>query len=201
MTTVAFESIVIIFLIIANGLFAMSELAIVAARKSRLRDWAEKGSASARSALELAENPNQFFSTVQIGITLVGILAGAFGGRTLASELSRYLARIPVLEPYSESIALGIVVIGITYLSVVVGELVPKRIALSHAERIVTFMAGPMRLLSAISSPIVRLLTVSTDAIFRLVGSRPPLEPPVTEEEIKTLIQQGTAAGVFERSE
>jgi putative hemolysin len=201
MTNITFEMIVIIFLIIANGLFAMSELAIVAARKSRLQDWAEKGNTRAKSALELAENPNQFFSTVQIGITMVGILAGAFGGRTLASELSRYLARIPVLEPYSESIALGIVVIGITYLSVVVGELVPKRIALSHAERIATFMAGPMRLISSISSPIVRLLTVSTDAIFRLVGSRPPQEPPVTEEEIKTLIQQGTAAGVFERSE
>jgi putative hemolysin len=119
MTSIAFESIVIVFLIIANGLFAMSELAIVAARKSRLRDWAEKGSASARSALELAENPNQFFSTVQIGITLVGILAGAFGGRSLASGLSTYLAEIPGLEPYSRTIALATVVIGITYFSVV----------------------------------------------------------------------------------
>ena len=125
-------------------------LHIVAARKSRLQDWAEKGNARAKSALELAENPNQFFSTVQIGITLVGILAGAFGGRTLASELSTYVARIPALQPYSQPIALGIVVIGITYLSVVVGELVPKRIALSHAERIATFMAGPMGLLSTI---------------------------------------------------
>ena len=201
MTTIAFESIVIIFLIIANGLFAMSELAIVAARKSRLRDWAEKGSASARAALELAENPNRFFSTVQIGITLVGILAGAFGGRTLASELSIHLAGIPAIEPYSRTIALGAVVICITYFSVVIGELVPKRIALSHAERIATVMAGPMRLLSAISSPIVRLLTASTDAIFRLVGSAPSQEPPVTEEEIRRLIQQGTAAGVFEESE
>ena len=201
MTTIAFESIVIIFLIVANGLFAMSELAIVAARKSRLQDWAEKGSASARSALELAEDPNQFFSTVQIGITLVGILAGAFGGRTLASELATYLAGFPAIEPYSRTIALGAVVICITYFSVVLGELVPKRIALSHAETIATFMAGPMRVLSAISSPIVRLLTASTDAIFRLLGSPPSQEPPVTEEEIKRLIQQGTAAGVFEESE
>jgi putative hemolysin len=201
MTNIAFESIVIVFLIIANGLFAMSELAIVAARKSRLQDWAEKGSASAKSALELAENPNQFFSTVQIGITLVGILAGAFGGRTLASELSRYLAGIPAIEPYSKTIALATVVIGITYLSVVLGELVPKRIALSHAERIATFMAAPMRLLSAISSPIVWLLTASTDAIFRLLGSPPAQEAPVTEEEIRRLVQQGTAAGVFEESE
>jgi putative hemolysin len=201
MTNIAFEIIVIALLIIANGLFAMSELALVAARKSRLQDWAEKGNTRAKSALELAENPNQFFSTVQIGITLVGILAGAFGGRTLASELSTYVARIPALQPYSQPIALGIVVIGITYLSVVVGELVPKRIALSHAESIATSMAGPMRLLSAISSPVVRLLTASTDGIFRLLGSRTPQEPPVTEEEIRRLIQQGTAAGVFETSE
>ena len=201
MTNIAFEIIVIALLIIANGLFAMSELALVAARKSRLQDWAEKGNTRAKSALELAENPNQFFSTVQIGITLVGILAGAFGGRTLASELSTYVARIPAMQPYSQPIALGIVVLGITYLSVVVGELVPKRIALSHAEGIATSMAGPMRLLSAISSPVVRLLTASTDALFRLLGSRTPQEPPVTEEEIRRLIQQGTAAGVFETSE
>src|SRR5687768_10920166 len=147
MSNVVFEIIVIILLIVANGLFAMSELAIVAARKSRLQDWAENGNARAKSALELAENPNQFFSTVQIGITLVGILAGAFGGRTLASELSTYLAGIPAIEPYSSTIALGAVVICITYFSVVLGELVPKRIALTHAETIASFMAGPMRLL------------------------------------------------------
>ena len=201
MSNVVFEIVVIILLIVANGLFAMSELAIVAARKSRLQDWAENGNARAKSALELAENPNQFFSTVQIGITLVGILAGAFGGRTLASELSAYLSEIPAIQPYSTTIALGTVVICITYLSVVLGELVPKRIALRHAERIATLMAGPMRLLSALSSPVVRLLTASTDAIFRLIGSPPSQEPPVTEEEIRRLIEQGTAAGVFEESE
>jgi putative hemolysin len=201
MSNVVFEIVVIILLIVANGLFAMSELAIVAARKSRLQDWAENGNTRAKSALELAENPNQFFSTVQIGITLVGILAGAFGGRTLASELSAFLSEIPAIQPYSTTIALGTVVICITYLSVVLGELVPKRIALSHAERIATLMAGPMRLLSAISSPVVRLLTASTDAIFRLLGSPPSQEPPVTEEEIRRLIEQGTAAGVFEESE
>ena len=129
------------------------------------------------------------------------MLAGAFGGRTLASELAAYLAGFPAIEPYSRTIALGTVVICITYFSVVLGELVPKRIALRHAETIATFMAGPMRLLSAISSPIVRLLTASTDVIFRLLGSPPSQEPPVTEEEIKRLIQQGTAAGVFEESE
>ncbi|MPZ76567.1 MAG: DUF21 domain-containing protein [Deltaproteobacteria bacterium] len=201
MTNIGFEIVVIVLLIIANGLFAMSEIAIVAARKSRLKEWAEKGDAKAKAALELANKPNQFFSTVQIGITLVGILAGAFGGRTLATKLSTFLTGIPGLQPYSEAIALGTVVICITYLSVVIGELVPKRIALGHAEKIATFMAGPMRMLSKFSSPVVWLLTASTDAVFRLTGNRPAQEAPITEEEIKTLIQQGTAAGVFEETE
>src|ERR671923_2692948 len=127
MTNIGFEILVIILLIMANGLFAMSEIAVVAARKSRLQHRAEKGDAKAKAALELANQPNQFLSTVQIGITLVGILAGAFGGRTLANEITRYLNTIPILSHYSESIALGAVVICITYLSVVFGELVPKR--------------------------------------------------------------------------
>jgi putative hemolysin len=201
MTDMAVELAVIMLLIIANGVFAMSEIAIVAARKSRLQDWAEKGDAKAKTALDLATQPNQFLSTVQIGITLVGILAGAFAGRSLANEIAGYLDTIPVLSHYSDAIALGLVVICITYLSVVVGELVPKRIALSYPERIATFMARPMQVLSAISSPVVRLLSISTDALFRLLGSRPVHEPTVTEEEVRTLIKQGTAAGVFEASE
>ncbi|TMP92346.1 MAG: HlyC/CorC family transporter, partial [Verrucomicrobia bacterium] len=201
MTDIGLEMALIMLLIIGNGVFAMSEIAIVAARKSRLQDWAGKGDAKAKRALELANQPNQFLSTVQIGITLVGILAGAFGGRSLADEIARYLSTVPVIQAYSDAIALGVVVICITYLSVVIGELVPKRIALGHPEKIATFMAGPMQMLSAISSPVVRLLSVSTDALFRLLGSRPVKEAPVTEEEVKTLIQQGTAAGVFEASE
>ena len=201
MTDIGLEMALIMLLIIDNGVFAMSEIAIVAARKSRLQDWAGKGDAKAKRALELANQPNQFLSTVQIGITLVGILAGAFGGRSLADEIARYLSTVPVIQAYSDAIALGVVVICITYLSVVIGELVPKRIALGHPEKIATFMAGPMQMLSAISSPVVRLLSVSTDALFRLLGSRPVKEAPVTEEEVKTLIQQGTAAGVFEASE
>ena len=195
-----FEITAIIALIFANGIFAMSEFAVVAARKSRLQDWAERDS-RAKAALELANNPNQFFSTVQIGITLVGILAGAFGGRTLANELAPYLRDRAIVGPYSDAVAVAIVVICITYFSVVLGELVPKRIALGHAEGIARLIARPMQVLSALSGPIVWLLTVSTDTIFRAIGSRPAAEPPVTEEEIKRLVQQGAQAGVFEAAE
>jgi putative hemolysin len=200
MTDIMFEIAAIIALIIANGLFAMSELAVVAARKSRLQDWAERDS-RAKAALELANNPNQFFSTVQIGITLVGILAGAFGGRTLANELASYLRDSAIIGPYSDLVAVAIVVICITYFSVVLGELVPKRIALGHAEAIARLIARPMGVLSAIAAPMVWLLTASTDTIFKAIGSRAAPEPPVTEEEIKRLVQQGAQAGVFEASE
>ncbi|HZA55512.1 MAG TPA: hemolysin family protein [Candidatus Udaeobacter sp.] len=201
MTSIGFEILFIMLLIMANGIFAMSEIALVAARKSRLQDRAEKGDHKAKAALELANQPNQFLSTVQIGITLVGILAGAFGGRTLANKLAAYLSVIPGVQAYSEAIAVVLIVICITYFSVIIGELVPKRIALTHPESIAAFMAIPMRMVSAISSPVVRLLTLSTDAIFRLVGSEPVQQPLVTEEEVRTLIKQGTAAGVFEASE
>jgi putative hemolysin len=201
MTIIGFEILFIMLLIMANGIFAMSEIALVAARKSRLQDRAEKGDAKAKAALELANQPNLFLSTVQIGITLVGILAGAFGGRTLANKLATYLSVIPGVQVYNEAIAVVLIVICITYFSVILGELVPKRIALTHPESIAAFMAIPMRMVSAISSPVVRLLTLSTDAIFRLVGSEPVQQPLVTEEEVRTLIKQGTAAGVFEASE
>jgi putative hemolysin len=201
MINVGFEIFVIGLLILANGIFAMSEMALIAARKSRLQDMAEKGDIKAKSALELANQPNQFLSTVQIGITLVGILAGAFAGRTVADKLAVYLSAIPALKFYSEPIALGLVVICITYLSVVIGELLPKRIALRYPEKIAIFMVPLMRMLSAIAAPVVRLLTMSTDAIFKLLGKQPTPEPPVTEEEVKILIEQGTAAGVFAESE
>src|ERR1043166_9653152 len=139
MTNAGSEIVTIILLILANGFFAMSEFALIASRKSRLRDLAAKGDSKAKVALELADQPNQFLSTMQIGITLVGILAGAFAGRTVANELALYLSAIPVLRPYSGPIALGLVVICITYLSVVLGELLPKRIALRHPEAIPNF--------------------------------------------------------------
>ena len=201
MTSFGFEVSAIGLLIVANGVFAMSEIAVVAARRSKLNDLAQKGNSGAKAALELATKPDQFLSTVQIGITLAAILAGAFGGGTLASEIAQYLKAIPLLSHYSDAIALSAVVICITYLSVVIGELVPKRIALNHPEKIATLMARPMRMLAAVSSPAVRFLTASTNALFRLTGNQPRQEVPVTEEEIRTLIRQGTAAGVFEASE
>ncbi|MBI2998619.1 MAG: DUF21 domain-containing protein, partial [Deltaproteobacteria bacterium] len=170
MSNIGFEISVIFFLILANGVFAMSEMAVVTARKSRLQDWANKGSAKARVALELANMPNRFLSSVQIGITLIGILAGAFGGRTLADRLAAYLTVIPVIEPYSEAVGLGAVVLAITYFSLVIGELVPKRLALRHPEGIAAAMAIPMRALSRISYPVVLLLSISTDAVFGLFG-------------------------------
>jgi putative hemolysin len=201
MSEIGVEIVVIFLLIVANGVFAMSEMAVVTARKSRLQDWANRGDARARAALELANAPNRFLSAVQIGITLIGILAGAFGGRTLAEPIAEYFRAVPGLEPYSRAIGLSVVVMTITYFSLVVGELVPKRFALRHPESIAAFIAGPMRVVAKIAAPMVHLLSLSTDAVFRLFGGTPMQEPPVTQEEIKTLVQKGTEAGVFEESE
>jgi putative hemolysin len=200
-SNIAFEIIAIFLLLIANGVFAMSEIAVVTARKSRLQELASKGRATARAALELANAPNRFLSTVQIGITLVGILAGAFAGGALTEWTAAQLSAFAVLAPYSRSIALGIVVLAITYFSVIIGELVPKRLALGHPESIAMFMAPSMRLLLTICAPLVHLLGISTDLVFRIFGKRFDEQSSVTEDEIKTLVRQGTAAGVFEESE
>ena len=179
----------------------MSEIAVVTARKSRLHELAEKGVSRARQALDLANHPNRFLSTVQIGITLVGILAGAFGGGAITEWLAAQLKAIPAVAPYSRTLALTVVVMCITYFSVILGELVPKRFALGHPESIAMFMAPPMRLLLRICAPIVHLFSFSTDLVFRLFGKRFDEHTLVTEEEITTLLRQGTAAGVFEETE
>lgn len=201
MPNIGFEIVAIFLLLIANGIFAMSEIAVVTSRKSRLQELANQGLARARAALELAKNPNPFLSTVQIGITLVGILAGAFGGGTVTEWLAAQLNAVPVVAPYSRSLALGAVVLTITYCSVIIGELVPKRLALGHPEPIAMFMAPPMRLLLKLFAPVVDLLGASTDLVFRLFGKRFEEQSSVTEEEIRTLIRQGTEAGVFEETE
>jgi putative hemolysin len=198
---VQFEIVAIFLLLAANGIFAMSEIAVVTARKSRLQELASQGRDRARAALELANNPNQFLSTVQIGITMVGILAGALGGGSVTEWLAAHLNTIPVIAPYSRSLALGAVVLAITYCSVIIGELVPKRLALGHPESIAMFMAPPMRLLLTVCTPVVRLLSTSTDLVFRLFGKRFEEQSSVTEEEVRTLIRQGTAAGIFEETE
>jgi putative hemolysin len=195
------EILLIVFLAALNGVLSMSEIAMVSARRVRLRQRAEAGNRGARVALELAAAPGRFLSTVQIGITLVGILAGAFGGATLAEELGILIAGLPRLAPYSEAIGLGIVVIGITYISLIFGELVPKQIGLNAPEKIAALLARPLRLLSKVSAPVVFLLDGSTRLILRLLGVRPSDEPPITEEELKHLLKQGTRAGVFEEGE
>ena len=195
------EIVIILVLIIVNGLFALSEMAVITARKSRLQDWIKKGNRRAKAALELALAPNRVLSAVQIGITLVGILAGAFAGRGAAQWLANHIAVIPIVGRYHQEIGLGLVVLVITYFSLVIGELVPKRLALRHPETIATYVAYPLRWFAKLASPMVHLLSLSTDAVCRVFGKRSGVEPPVTEEEIKTLVQQGTEAGVFEESE
>ena len=195
------EFLIIFLLIVLNGLFAMSEMSIVSARKVRLQQWAGEGNAKARVALELANAPNNLLSTVQIGITLIGILAGAFGGASVAETIAAQVRRLPALAPYSDTIGFGLVVVATAYLSLVIGELAPKRLALNSPERIAAAVAVPMRFLATIAAPIVRLLSFSTDLVLRLLGTRPSSEPPITEEEIKVLIAQGAEAGVFAESE
>ncbi|MBL1201446.1 hypothetical protein VF14_22130 [Nostoc linckia z18] len=201
MSSITFEILIILVLIIANGVFSMSEMAIVSARKVRLQQLANQGDAKARVALKLAESPNNFLSTIQVGISLIGILTGAFGGATIANRLAVYVRLVPLLAPYSEPLSFGIVVLIITYLSLIIGELVPKRLALNNPEGIAAFVAIPMRALSAIASPMVHLLSASTDMVLRLLGVTQSTEPQVTEEEIKILIEQGTEAGTFEEAE
>ena len=201
MSSMIFEMLIVLLLIVGNGFFAMSEIALISARKSRLQQWANEGDAQARSALELANAPTQFLSTVQIGITLVGTLAGAFGGVTIAGRLAAQLDRVAWLAPYGHAVSVVIVVVGITYLTLVVGELAPKRLALRNPERIACAVAGLMRTLSRVTHPVVRLLSASTEIVLRLLGSRPSSEPPVTSEEIEVLMEQATQAGVFEERE
>jgi putative hemolysin len=201
MPSFTFEIVIIFLLLLLNGIFAMSEIAVVSARKIRLQQWAKEGNSKAQAALELANAPNQFLSTIQVGITLVGILAGAFGGATLSKALESFLENVPLLASYSRVISLAIVVCGITYLSLIVGELVPKRLALNSPERIAASMAGPMRAISRLASPVVHLLSLSTELVLRLLGIKPSEEPPITEEEIRALIKQGTQAGMFETAE
>ncbi|MGH7833060.1 MAG: hemolysin family protein [Candidatus Binatia bacterium] len=201
MSDIGLEILIIFILIFAGGVFTMSEIALVAARKSRLQELADKGNTRARRALELAKAPNRFLMTMQIGITFFVILASVFGARTIAEQLEAYFDTFPILRPYSELMGLSIVIAGVTYLSLVIGGLIPKRLAVSHPEGIAVLVAVPMQILSWIFSPLARLSIASTDAVFRLSGKRPPEEPTVTEEEIRTLVEKGTEAGVFEESE
>ena len=195
------ELVIIFVLVLANGLFAMSEISVVASRKVRLQQRAEEGDHRAKLALKLAQAPEQFLSTVQVGITLVGVLAGAYGGARLSRPLAAVLSQFPVIGPYAEAVALGVVVAGITVLSIIVGELVPKSIGLRYPESIASWVAGPMMLLSRVGGPLVSVLTASTNAIMRLAGFKPVTGPSLTEDEIRAVISEGAETGVLERAE
>lgn len=188
-------------LILINGLLAMAEIAIVSARKSRLQKLADDGSPGARNALDLSHEPSAFLSTIQIGITTVGILSGAIGENTLVEPLSAWLSDIPPLQPYAHALSLTLVVVLLTYFSVVVGELVPKRLALLAPEAIAAVIASPMILFSKVARPLVWLLSSSSSLILRAIGARPGAESTVSDDEINVLMEQGAEAGVFHESE
>lgn len=201
MPGIAAELVIILLLLALNGIFAMSELAVVTARKVRLEQRAEAGDQGARAALDLAQHPTQFLSTVQVGITLIGVLAGAFGGATISEELAAAFELIPAVARYADALALGIVVAGITYLSLLIGELIPKRVALSNPERVASLVARPMRVLARFAAPLVAVLTLPTNLVLRLFGIRMSTEPSVTVEEIRALVEQGAESGVVEYTE
>ena len=198
---IGLETLIIFVLIILNGVFVLSEIAVLSSRKARLQQRINEGDKGAADALKLAENPNIFLSSTQVGITLIGVLTGAVGGATIADALSVQFDQIPLLQPYAHSLALGCVVVVITFFSLLFGELVPKRLAVHSPEDIASAIAGPMNLVSLIFSPLVRLFSGITDLIISLLGVKPNDEPPVTEEELQVLLDQGTQAGVFEESE
>jgi putative hemolysin len=192
------EILILVLLILTNGLFSLAEMAVVSARRVRLQQRAEDGSKGARAALNLATHPTRFLSTVQTGITLIGILSGAFGGATIAEWLAAYFAQYSALQPYSEAIGVGIVVTVVTYFSLVIGELVPKRLALNNAEAIAASVAPLMEFFAKIARPVVSLLSFSTEILVRLLRIKPTSEPAITEEEVKILIEQGRQTGIFE---
>jgi putative hemolysin len=196
-----FEIIFIILLIIANGIFALCEIAVVSSRKARLQQRWDEGDLGAAAALEMVESPSNFLSTVQVGITLIGTLAGAYGGATIAEELAEWLREWPAVAAYSDAISLTVVVAAITYLTIVLGELFPKRLALSHPERIASIIAPSMRTFSILARPLVFVLSVSTDLLLKIFGVKHSEEPEITEEEIRILIDQWTTAGVIEEEE
>jgi len=195
------ELFVLLLLFLVNGFFSMSEMAVVSSRKARLQQLYEEGHASAGAALELANDPGHFLSAIQVGITIIGITSGAFGEATLSADVAAWLKQWPALERHANAIAVTFVVVSITVGSLIIGELVPKRLALLNPESVASFVAKPMKWIARIAHPIVRLLSVLTDAILRLLGQRVVTSPPVSEEEIRVLMEQGTEAGVFEAHE
>jgi putative hemolysin len=198
MNSLSLEIALVLALILVNGLLSLSEMALVSARRARLEQLAEEGDSGAKAALGLAAAPTRFLSTIQIGITFVGILSGAFGGATVAEYLTTQFQEVPALAPYGKSLAMVLVVVAITYLSLVVGELVPKRLALNNPEKIATKAAPLINLFARMAYPLVLFLGGSTNFLLRLLRFQPTSEPSVTEEEIKLMLSEGARAGVFQ---
>lgn len=201
LSTLVWDVVFILLLIAMNGFLAMSELAIVSSRRARLQQMAAEGRRGARRALALLSDPGSFLSTVQVGITLVGIFTGAFSGATLSGPLATLLATVAWIGEWAEPLAIGIVVVAVTYVSLIVGELVPKRIALNNAEVIAARVAQPMTMLARVSAPAVWLLRISTEMVLRLAGVPIERASTVSEEEVKALITEGTEAGIFAAAE
>lgn len=195
------EIAIIFFLILLNGVFSMSEIALISARKNRLETSAKKGNASAKTALDLANSPNKFLSTVQIGITLIGILTGIYSGDNVTGDVKIFLDQYEFLQPYSANLSVGIVVVILTFFSLVLGELLPKRIGLNYPETIAKTVALPMKIISVITAPFIWLLTISTESLLKLFRIRPTADGKVTEEEIKAIIKEGTEVGEVQEIE
>jgi putative hemolysin len=201
MSGISTELFILCFLLVANGLLAMAEIAVVSARRARLKQLAGEGDEGAQAALELGAEPARFQSTVQVGITLCGILAGAYGGSTVANQVAVWLARFPSLAPWAGSIAFGGVVAVITFFSLIIGELIPRQIALSNPERMARLVAGPLQGMSHVVAPVINLLSAATAFVLKPFGLSHRREAPVTDAEVNILIEQGLQAGVFHKAE
>lgn len=195
------EFLIILFLIILNGVFSMSEIALISARKNRLENAAKKGNSSAKAALDLANAPNKFLSTVQIGITLIGILTGIFSGDKITADIEHFFQQFPTTQPYAHTFAVAVVVVLLTFVSLVLGELVPKRIGLNYPEAIAKATAVPMKAVSIITAPFIWLLTISTEFLLKILMIKPTADGKITEEEIKAIIKEGTEGGEVQEIE
>lgn len=195
------EILIILFLIILNGVFSMSEIALISARKNRLENAAKKGNSNAQVALDLANSPNKFLSTVQIGITLIGILTGIYSGDKITTDVKLFIEGFEILKPYAQSISVAVVVVILTFFSLVLGELLPKRIGLNHPENIAKAVAVPMKIISQVTAPFIWLLTISTDGLLKILNIKPTADGKVTEEEIKAIIKEGTEGGEVQEIE
>lgn len=195
------EIFIILLLILLNGVFSMSEIALISSRKNRLETAAKKGNKNAKVALDLANSPNKFLSTVQIGITLIGILTGIYSGDKITTDVQEFIATFEALAPYSKSIGVGIVVVILTFFSLVLGELLPKRIGLNYPESIAKAVAVPMKIVSQVTAPFIWMLTTSTDFLLKIFQIKPTADGKVTEEEIKAIIKEGTEVGEVQEIE